>query len=149
MASSSNGLGGLEQTLDFYFGKKAPVLPTGVKEFLVSIAPWITLISVLIGLPAVLALVGISSYFGPMAAYMYSGIGTMWMVSSAFLVVTIVLECLAIPGLFKRSKQGWNFVFYSRLLSVVLNIVTLNLIGGVIGALISFYFLFQLRSYYH
>lgn len=151
MASSSNSLSGLEQTLDLYFNKKAPALPAGVKEFLVNIAPWIVLISVVISLPAVLALIGISSFVMPMAAYMTypAATGTMWMVASAFLVITIVLEALAIPGLFKRSKQGWNLVFYSALVSVVFNVVSLNLIGGIIGALISFYLLFQLKSHYH
>lgn len=149
MASYSNSLGGLEETLDLYFGKKAPALPPGIKEFLVSIAPWIVLISVVISLPAVLALIGISSFMMPVAYMAYAGGGTMWMVSAAFLAVTIVLEALAIPGLFKRRKQGWNLVFYSALLTVVYNAVSLNLIGGIVGALISFYLLFQLRSHYN
>lgn len=151
MASPTNAsLSGLEQTLELYFGKKAPELPKGVKDFLVSVAPWVTLISVVISLPAVLALIGISSFVMPMSSYMAYPVatGTMWMVSSAVLVVTIVLEALAIPGLFKRTKQGWNLVFYSSLVSIVFSIISLNLVGGIIGALISFYILFQLRSYY-
>ncbi|HLC87469.1 MAG TPA: chromate transporter [Patescibacteria group bacterium] len=147
--SSGNGLGGLEETLDLYFNKKAPALPVGVKEFLVMIAPWITLVSVVISLPAVLALLGISSFVMPMSSYMgYANTGSLWMVSSAILVITIVLEALAIPGLFSRSKQGWNYVFYSSLIGIAANIISLNLIGGLIGAVISFYFLFQLRSHY-
>lgn len=147
MASYSNSLGGLEETLDLYFGKKAPALPAGVKDFLVSIAPWLTLISLVVSLPAVLALIGISSFMMPVAYMAYAAGGTVW-VSAAFLVVTIVLQALAIPGLFKRSKQGWNFVFYSALVAVAYNAVSLNLIGGIVGALISFYLLFQLRSHY-
>lgn len=149
MARSANSLSGLEEILDLYFGKKAPALPEGVKDFLVSIAPWIVLISVVVALPAVLALIGISSFVMPISYMAYPGSGgTMWMVASAFLVVTIVLEALAIPGLFKRSKQGWNLIFYSSLVSVVFNVVSLNFIGGIVGALISFYLLFQLRSHY-
>lgn len=107
MAEPSNAtLAGLEKTLDLYFGKKAPALPNGVKEFLVNIAPWLTLIVVVISLPAVLALVGISSFVMPMA-YFVAPLGGPWlMLSSVVLVVTIILEALAIPGLFKRSKQG-------------------------------------------
>lgn len=146
--SSSASLKGLEQSLDLYFGKKAPALSTGVKEFLVTIAPWVTLVSVVISLPAILALIGISSFVMPYAPVMYVGQGTMWFLSATFLVVTIVLEALAIPGLFSRSKQGWNLVFYSCLVSLVAQVVSLNLIGAVISAIISFYFLFQLRSYY-
>lgn len=150
MASSSNAaLGSLEQTLDLYFGKKAPALPAGIKDFLVSIAPWVVLVSVVVSIPAILALVGVSSFVMPMMAYSsYPGAGSMWMVSATFLVVTIVLEALAIPGLIKKSKQGWDMVFYSSLVGVVFNAVSLNIIGGIIGALISFYLLFQLRSYY-
>lgn len=150
MAKSQMGLESLEQTLDLYFNKKAPALPAGAKEFLVNIAPWVTVIAVLLSLPAALALIGINSFVMPYSSVGMMGYstGSMWMVSSALLVVTLVLEALAIPGLFSRSKSGWNFVFYSSLVSIISSIVLLNLVGAVISAVISFYFLFQLRSYY-
>lgn len=150
MAKSSNAsLSALEQTLDLYFGKKAPALPSGAKEFLVSIAPWAVLVCVLVTLPAVLALAGISSFVMPMYSYMaYPGTGPWLMLSSIVLVITIILEALAIPGLFSRSKQGWNYVFYASLVSVVFNLISFNFIGAIISGLISFYLLFQLKSYY-
>ncbi len=152
MATNSNPLGSLEETLDLYFGKKAPGLPEGVKGFIVMIAPWLVLISVILSIPALLALLGISSLVMPMygmMGYGYFGGGAMWSVSMVLLAVTVVLEALAITGLFKKTKSGWNLIFYSVLVSLISNLITLNLLGFLIGGLISFYLLFQIRSYYH
>lgn len=151
MARSQIGLESLEEKLDLYFNKKAPALPAGVKDFLVSIGPWLVLISVVLSVPALLALIGISSFVMPyssMGMMGYYSSGSMWMVSNVLLVVTLVLEALAVPGLFNKTKQGWNFIFYASLVSIISSLVYLNLLGAVISAVISFYFLFQLRSYY-
>jgi len=64
------------------------------------------------------------------------------------LAISVVLEFLAVPGLFKKTRQGWNFVYYSALVSVLYSLVSFNLGGLIIGALISFYILFQVRTYY-
>ncbi len=152
MAVNSNQFGSIEETLDLYFGKKAPQLPEGVRNFIVMIAPWLILISVILSIPALLALIGISSFVVPMSAMMgyggYLGGGAMWTVSMVLLAITVVLEALAIPGLFKKAKSAWNLVFYSVLVSLLSSLVVLNLVGFIISALISFYILFQIRSSY-
>lgn len=150
MAANSNPMSSLETTLNTYFGEKAPKLPEGGRNFIVMIAPWLILISVIISIPAILALVGISSLVMPMGGMgngVY-GVGPMWTVSMILLAVSVILEALAIPGLFKRSKSGWNLVFYSVLVGLVSNLVTLNIVGLIISALISFYLLFQIRGHY-
>ena len=43
-------LEGLEGSLNEVFGKNAPALPKGFKDFLVKIAPWLSLIGGLFGL---------------------------------------------------------------------------------------------------
>lgn len=149
MVTGSNPLGSLEETLDLYFGKKAPQLPEGVRNFIVMIAPWFVLISVILSIPALLALLGISSFVMPTYGMMGYAVGPMWTVSMVLLAATVVLEALALPGLFKKSKSGWNLIFYSILVSLLSNLVTLNLLGFLIGGLISFYILFQIKSYYH
>lgn len=150
MANTLSPLNSLEETLDTYFGQKAPSLPPGVREFIVKIAPWLILISVILSIPALLALFGISAVVLPMSGYYgYNPAGPMWIVSMVLLAITVVLEALAIPGLLKRNKFGWNLIFYSVLVSLLSNLVIMNLLGLVIGALISFYLLFQIRSYYH
>ena len=135
-------------TLDLYFGKKAPQMPTGLKEFLVKVAPYLSVLGVLLIIPAILILLGLSSRFGglPYAAYGvgYGGFG----ITAIFSIILVVLYILAIPGLFKRSPSGWNFMFYAVLVGAVQNLLSYNLIGLLVGLAISFYILFQIRSYY-
>lgn len=146
--SNSSPLAQLEETLDLYFGKKAPALPANVKEVIVKFAPWITLVLVVMSLPAVLALLGIGALLTPLSYLGGANSGFSYMLSLIFLAVSVLLEALSIPGLFKRTKQGWNFVFYSSLVSILSNVVNFNLSSLVIGTLVSFYFLFQIKSYY-
>lgn len=138
----------VEDTLNVYFGQKAPALPKGAKEFIVKVAPWLVLLGVILGIPAVLALFGLSVFIAPASFMGGANQGMAYLVSMAVMVVGLVLHALAIPGLFKRSKKGWNFVFYASLLSLVSNAVSLQLVALVVGAIISFYFLFQIREYY-
>lgn len=146
--SLTSSLTQLEETLDLYFGKKAPALPANIKELIVSFAPWITLILVVISLPAVLAILGIGSIFAPFSFFGGITKGYAYTLSLIFLALSVLFEALAIPGLFKRSKKGWNFVFYSTLVGILSNVVNFNLSSLVVGGLISFYFLFQVKSYY-
>lgn len=149
MAGNLNSsLSQLEQTLDLYFRQKAPALPPGVKEFIVKIAPWLVLLGVIISIPAILALFGLSALIAPVAMMGGANQGITYLISMGFLGVSVIFDALAIPGLFKRAKQGWNFVFYASLLSLAQSAVSLQLVSLIVGALISFYILFQIREYY-
>lgn len=130
--------------LNVWFGQKAPALPVKAKEVIVKIAPWLALVMVALAAPVVLALVGFGGYIGRYAMYgMYAG-GWYWIFAAA----TIVLNILALPGLFKPSKSGWTFSFYAVLVGGVQNIVMMNLGGLIIGLAIGFYILFQIKPYY-
>lgn len=138
----------LEDTLDEYLIKKAPELPTGVKEFIVQFGPWITLILLILAAPALLALLGIGAILTPFSFVGGVGAGFSYIITIVFSIVIIVLEAMAIPGLFSRSRKGWNLLYYSTLLSGLQSLLTMNLFGLVIGTLISLYLLFQVKSYY-
>jgi hypothetical protein len=130
--------------LNVWFGQKAPALPVKAKEVIVKIAPWLSLVMVVLAAPAVLALIGFGGYVGRYAMYgAYSG-SWYWIFAAA----TIVLNILALPGLFKPSKSGWMFSFYAVLVGGVQNIVMMNLGELIIGLAIGFYILFQIKSYY-
>ncbi len=138
----------LEETLDTYLVKKAPGLPVGAKEFIVKVAPWVTLVLLILSLPVVLAFFGISAFLLPMSYMGGAGNGMSYTLAVIFLGLSLVLDALSIPGLFKRSRQGWNFAFYGVILNAVYNLINLNIVGLIIGTLISLYILFQIRSYY-
>ena len=129
--------------------KKLPQLPASWKEVLVKIAPYLAIISIIIAVPAVLALLGfsailVSSVPGVAVGSVSYGYSWMWI----FIVAGIVLNILAVPGLFKRSITGWNFIFYSVILSAVQNVLASNIGGLIIGLAIGLYILFQIRPYY-
>lgn len=139
----------LEDQLDIYLVQKAPFsLPTSAKEFIVNYGPWITLVLMLLALPAILAAIGLSSFY---SSYIYAVNPKAGMTVTINLILAIVeigLYGLALPGLFKKSKVGWNFLFYGILLSAVGYLVTFQLASLIIGTVLGLYILFQVKSYY-
>lgn len=140
----------LEDVLDLYLVKKAPALPANIKQVIVNFAPWLIIIGIIFSIPAVFALFGLGSMMSalPYGYAMGARFGLPYFLSIAFLVVIVVLEIMALPGLFSRSAKGWRFIFYSVLVSAVSSLVSFNLFGLVIGTLISLYLLFQVKEYY-
>jgi hypothetical protein len=98
-------------------------------------------------LPAVLALLGFGALLTPFAYLGGIGNGMMYTISMVILAVSLILEAMAIPGLFNRTRQGWNLVYYSSLISIVSSLLTFN-IGSILMSVVALYFLFQVRSYY-
>ena len=146
--------GKLEVILEEYLVEKAPFqLPKNVKEIIVKFAPYLAIIGVVMGIPGVLALLGAGTILAPLGLVggMMTGrpfLGFGYIVSVVFLGVMILLEGLAIPGLFSRSKKAWTYLYWSALVGVLQNIIGFNVGGLVIGGLISMYFLFQVKEYY-
>lgn len=149
-SSSKSLIPQLEDMLDLYLVKKAPFqLPANVKEFIVKFGPYITLVFMVLALPVILLALGLSAVILP--AYGVAtgiGVGISATIGLVLAVVSLVLEAIALPGLFKRSKVGWNFLFYALLVSVVSYVIHLDILS-VVFSVISFYFLFQIRSYYN
>jgi hypothetical protein len=134
-------------TLDTYFAKKAPALPANVKEIIVKIAPWVTLIGVIFTIPAILAFLGLGALVTSIPNAL-AHTGFTYTLSIIFLVITAVLRGLAIPGLLAKAKKGWMMLLYSTAVSLVYSIISFDFIGGLIGVAISLYLLFQVREYY-
>ena len=153
MATKNASLSQLEDTLELYLVKKAPFqLPKNVKEIIVKIAPWFTLVGLIISLPLVLVAIGLGTLVAPFTAFLgpaaVVSYGVNYTFSMIVLGIALVLEAMAIPGLFARSKKGWRLVYYSMLVSLVSNLITFNIVGGLIGAVIGLYFLFQVKELY-
>lgn len=140
----SSVLSDLEALFQTYFVDKAPVLPVGVKEFFVKIAPYLAIIGVAFGALSILRLVfgGSISYWG-LGIYDFA-----FFVSFIGMVIMVILEAMAIQGLFHRQRSGWNLLFYAVLVQAAENLLTLNAIGLIIGTVVSLYILFQIRSSY-
>lgn len=139
----------LNNTLDLYLVKKAPFqIPARWREVLVKWMPWIILVILLLALPAVLFLLGISAFVMPFAFMAGPSVGTGFSLAVVFLIATLVLEGMAIPGLLKRKAGAWNLLYYSALINAVYNLISFNIGGLILGTLINLYILFQIREYY-
>lgn len=129
--------------------KNAPHLPEGGKKWIVDVAPYIALV---FGILGVVSLV-FASGAGVVVSLVTLGAGLGVTLHLIISLVAAILFLMAYKGLKARTKSGWNFVFYSSLVSLigtVVGIVTMYgmNIGGLIGSLIGFYILFEIREYY-
>ena len=144
----------LTKTLDEYYAK-APVLPTNAKELLVSFAPWLTLIAGVLALlsgVSLFGLLGLATSIAPYAvAAGFGGYAIPAIVSLLVVLVTGVIYLLAFAPLKAKKVKGWNLLLYAMLLYVLSSVVRLSVFGiveAIIGFLIGYYFLYQVKSYY-
>jgi hypothetical protein len=127
--------------------KNFPPFPDNVKEILVKIAPYLAMIGVFFGGLALLAVLGIGGSFGNIGAMAY-GSSVQYYIAMAILAGQLALYVLAITPLMKRQKKGWDLMYYSQLLGLVSNLITLSIIGFIISFVIGFWILFQVREKY-
>jgi hypothetical protein len=132
--------------LDFYLVKKAPFqIPAAGREWIVQYGPWIAVVLLVLSLPAALFVLGVGTTLMPFGGWGYAtGFG----LAAIALVIHLVLMVLALPGLFARKMSGWTLMFYAQIVSAVSSILAGSILGGLIGALISLYILFQVRVLY-
>lgn len=143
----------LEETLAVYFIDKAPFsIPKNIKELIVTFAPYLTILGVIIYVPSVLAVLGLGALVSPFTVFMGPSYavhyGFNYILSMIVLAAVVVLEILAIPGLFKKQRKAWLYLFYASLVSLVSGLISGGLIGALIGTIIGWYVLFQVREYY-
>jgi hypothetical protein len=164
----------LEHTLDEMLVKKAPFqLPEGVRQGLVKVLPWLTLLGGALTLLGVWGLfqaatlvdrwAGVASELG-----VSWGVGTyvapsamtplLW-VSLVILLAEAILFFVAFPALQKYQKKGWNILFWVSLVNIAQGIVQTvayanvyfnfgTLLMSVLSTLLGLYLLFQIRAYY-
>lgn len=135
----------IENTLDLYFGKKAPAMPENIKELIVKYSPYLIIIAIILTLPSLSLAFGLRHFWGP---YSYGGRAFNFSLFGLLSLFALIFEGIAVPGLFKRTRQSWELMFYASLITLVSSLLSLNLGSLIIGGIISFYFLFQIKSYY-
>lgn len=132
--------------LDFYLVKKAPFqIPDEAKEWIVKWGPWITVVMLVLSLPPLLFVLGIGTALMPFGGVGYA---TGFTYLTIGLLVQIGLTVGALPGLFARKMSGWSLLFYAQLVGLAFSLLRGSIVGGIIGALISLYILFQVRPLY-
>lgn len=136
------------KTLEKTFAN-APALPKEWKELLVNIAPWLSLIGGVLG---ILFVVQAISILNTLSSMMFFGgfynMGIPSMVNLLLIAIACVFEIMAFSKLKRRTYIGWTYLFYAETLTLVGMLITLQLAGLIIGGLIGYYLLFQVKSYY-
>lgn len=131
-----------------YLVKKAPVLPSKVREVLVKIMPYLVIVGLIFSIPAILAIFSINAFIAPVSLFAGLRFGFGHYFNLVFLAATVVIEIMALPGLFANKASAWKLVYYAALINAVYNLLSFNLGGLIIGTLLSLYFLYQIKSYY-
>ncbi len=137
-------------TLGEWFDKFPP-LPKNWRDNLARIAPVLSLVlGIILIIFTVLGILSLSA-LSPLAylggAQSVGAIGSGILAEIIFLVSGILLAA-AYPGLKAQKYKGWTLVFWSVVARVVGILVSFNIIGAIISALIGFYLIFQIRSYF-
>lgn len=124
--------------------KKAPALPVNIQDTLVKITPWVALIFGILGVLAGLGAVGVS----PIA--MFGGVNSslMVLVSGVLTIVSSVLLLMAYPKTKALKMDGWKFLFWSTVVSLVSSLLVGAIVSAIIWGLVEFYILFQIKSHY-
>lgn len=152
-------LSSIEQSLSKLF-KDVPHLPKQVREWLADNAWWLVLIGVIVGVLGALSLLSVL-FFGSAVVSVLAGPvvgGALFiggLVSAATLVVSVILEAMAIRPLKVKQKRGWDLLLLSVLVTFaggVLGAIMSGNLGGIlgpiVGAAIGCYVLFEVREYF-
>lgn len=135
-------LGQLEALLDEYMIKKAPFqIPATGKELIAKITPYLVILGIIFAIPATILVL----IFSPFAIL---GGGGMAIVGLLFSLAALILEAIALPGLFRRTHAAWHMLFYASIVSILGSLVGFHLVNMVIGAVIGWYILFQVKEVY-
>lgn len=127
-----------------------PKLPKGLIEFFVKVVPYLALLS------AIVAFI-----FGPIVTvlsivFIFTTSGTFVFLSTLILAVLLFVSGLILLAAFsplkKRQQNGWLLLFWAEAM-MTLQTITRIVFGhtrvfSLLGTVLVFYVLFQMRSYY-
>jgi len=147
-APSGNPMKQLENVLDLYLGQKAPAIPENIKEMIVNFAPWLIIITIVLASPLIFAALGFGALLAPFTILGGIRYGARFNLSLLILAASLVLEIIAVPGLFKRTAKSWRLVFYATLINAVYTLFQGDIGSLIIGTGLSLYILFQVKKHY-
>ena len=137
----------LEKELEPIFLEKFPAFPENVKDVIAQYGPYVLLVLSILGLLGILTAFGIGGAALNAGAAAYNGTFNFY-IGIIISVITLVLYLMAFSPLKERKRAGWNLIYYALLISLLGNLIQLNLLGVIIGGVVGFWVLFQIRSKY-
>jgi hypothetical protein len=137
----------IAKPLEQWFSQ-APALPQNARESLVKYIPVIALIfgiiGILLSLAGIVALTTLTSLALATGGHGFGG----GFLAAIFWLASSILLFAAYFGTKARKISGWNMLFWSEVVYLVGSLVSLNILQGIISALISFYLLYQIKPFY-
>ncbi len=129
-----------EEALEQYLGAKAKVqLPERHRQMFVRFLPWIAVVFLPFHFAAVLLLLGVTGLAALFGSFSFIG--------AVIATGVFVLELIALPGLFGKSRRGWAFYVYALAVSTIGNLVRLSLFGLLMSVLFA-WIAFQIKYHY-
>ncbi len=112
----------VEEALEQHLGAKAKLqLPARQRQTFARFLPWIALAFLPAHFAAVLLLLGVSALAALFGSFSFVG--------ALVTAGVFVLELIALPGLFGKTRRGWAFYVYALALSTAGNLVRFSLFG--------------------
>lgn len=148
MSSNTKKSNDVIETMGEWFAK-FPALPKNGRDVLAQIAPWIALIFGILGILVGISGLGVLTVLSPFA-YL-GGAGSQYgtgFISALIYLVGSILLLASFPGLKARKYNGWKLLFWSEAVNLIGGLLSMAIVSAIIGALIGFYLLFQIRSYF-
>lgn len=137
----------LEKELEPVFLQKFPPFSESVKEFLVEYGPYFILVLSILGVIGILTALGVGSAAIGMGA-VSAGLGLAFYAGIAMGAITLIMYLMAFTPLRARKRAGWNLLYYALLLGLLSSLVQLHILAAVVGGVIGFWVLFQIREKY-
>jgi hypothetical protein len=135
--------------LDGLLGSKAPIqIPGKLKFLMAKFGHWLVILLMILVLPGQLIALGMRAAMLPFASLGGTDSALKLALALATLLFLIVLMIMALPGLQTRKVIGWQLLALCVLINLAYGLLTGGIVGPILGALIGFYVLFQLRRYY-
>lgn len=137
----------IESQIETLITKNLPALPENVIETLVKLSPWLAILGTVMGIPAILALFRLNQFA---AYYNVPGMGFGWsyQVHNVLFIVQMIIMALSIQGLFARKLSAWRLMYYAAWVSLLSSLLSSGIVSMLIGGLVSFYLLFQIKGSY-
>lgn len=125
-----------------------PKFPPEVSDFIVNFGPYLVLIGGVMGILSISTLIPIggfslytfSPFISPFLPFLYLTVfGS---------VISGLMLIAAFDDLKKRELFGWKLVFWAANIRIIASLLSFDLPGAVVGALISWYILSQVKEKY-
>lgn len=147
----------IERILHTVFAERLPQTSTATRDMIAEYLPWLTLIMCMVMLPVILTAVVSGGLIGILTSINTINMSIIFWASLALFTIQFGLMCFAVWHLLTHHRRGWKLLFIASLVGVVYLVPSaftgfynpLVIIPVlVVTLLVSFYLLYQVRSYY-